>query len=127
MSNIRLTRIDTVAAKHDPWTAALMDDYETPKAAHIFVGRGLEDNERVAFFIGKDGGGIGFIDRDPEGYIETSKRIAGEIEYERIHGLGTCPPSPDKFAAGPEEYEFDEGTFNYNAKSIVQEASMSFF
>ena len=125
MSNISLTRIDTVAAKHDPWTAALMDDYEIPKAAHVFVGRGLEDNERVAFFIGKDGGGIGFIDRDPAGYIEMSKHMAAAVEYEKVHGV--WPPSPDKLAAGPEEYEFDEGTFNYNAKSIVQEASMSFF
>jgi hypothetical protein len=117
MSNISLTRIDTVAAKHDPWTAALMDDYETPKAAHIFVGRGLEDNERVAFFIGKDGGGIGFIDRDPAGYIEMSKALAAGN-----HDLGGVP-----FHPGPDEYEFDEGTFNYNAKSIVQEAIMSLF
>jgi hypothetical protein len=125
MSNIRLTRIDTVAAKHDPWTAALMDDYETPKAAHVFVGRGLEDNERVAFFIGKDGGGIGFIDRDPMGYVEASKHMAAAIEYKAVHGV--WPPSLGSLAAGPEEYEFDEGTFNYNAKEIVQEASMSFF
>jgi hypothetical protein len=125
MSSVRLTRVDTVAAKHDPWTAALMDDYEMPEAAHVFVGRGLEDNERVAFFIGKDGGGIGFIDRDPAGYVEASKHMEAATEYKAIHGV--WPPNPSKLAAGPEEYEFDEGTFNYNAKSIVQEASMSFF
>ena len=125
MSSVRLTRIDTVAAKHDPWTAALMADYEIPKAAHVFVGRGLEITERIAFFIGKDGGGIGFIDRDPMGYIEMSKHMAAATEYERVHGH--WPPSPGKLAAGPEEYEFDEGTFNYNAKEIVQDASMSLF
>jgi hypothetical protein len=43
----------------------------------------------------------------------------------KVHGV--WPPSPDKLAAGPEEYEFDEGTFNYNAKSIVQEANMTLF
>ena len=117
MSSVRLTRVDLVAAKHDPWTAALMADYETPKAAHVFVGHGLEFTERIAFFIGKDGGGIGFIDRDPIGYIEMSKALAAGS-----HDLGGVP-----FHSGPEEYEFDEGTFNYNAKEIVQDASMSLF
>jgi hypothetical protein len=28
---------------------------------------------------------------------------------------------------GPDEYEFDEGTFNYNAREIIQDASMSLF
>jgi hypothetical protein len=28
---------------------------------------------------------------------------------------------------GSDEYEFDEGTFNYNAREIIQEASMSLF
>jgi len=127
MSSVKLTRVDLVAAKHDPWITAIMADYEIPKSPHVFVGSGLEHTERIVFFIGKDGGGLGFIDRDPAGYIETSKRIAEEIEYERIHGLGTCPPNPDKLAAGPEEYEFDEGTFNYNAKLIVQVANMTLF
>ena len=125
MSSVRLTRVDTVAAKHDPWTAALMADYETPKAAHVFVGHGLEITERIAFFIGKDGGGIGFIDRDPIGYVEASKHMAAATEYKKVHGV--WPPSPGKLAAGPEEYEFDAGAFNYNAKEIVQDASMSLF
>ena len=90
MSSVRLTRIDLVAAKHDPWTAALMADYEIPKAAHVFVGHGLEITERIAFFIGKDGGGIGFIDRDPIGYVEECKLIAADVEYEKTHG--TWPP-----------------------------------
>lgn len=125
MSSVRLTRVDIVAAKHDPWTAALMAGYEMPKAAHVFVGHGLEITERIAFFIGKDGGGIGFIDRDPAGYIEASKHMTAAIEYKKVHGV--WPTSPGKLAAGPEEYEFDEGTFNYNAKEIVQDASMSLF
>ena len=127
MSSVRLTRVDIVAAKHDPWTAALMADYETPKAAHVFVGHGLEITERIAFFIGKDGGGIGFIDRDPIGYVEECKLIAADVEYEKTHG--TWPPVDPAYRrhGGPEEYEFDEGTFNYNAKEIVQDASMSLF
>lgn len=126
MSSVRLTRIDTVAAKHDPWTAALMADYETPKAAHVFVGHGLEFTERIAFFIGKDGGGIGFIDSDPVGYIEASKHMAAATEYKAIHGVWPTLTKA-RLNAGPDEYEFDAGTFNYNAEEIVQEASMSLF
>jgi hypothetical protein len=117
MSAINLTRVDLVAAQGDPWIAAIMADFYVPPGARVFVGNGLDDAERVVFFIGKDGGGTGFIDRDPAGYIEMSKALAAGN-----HDLGGVP-----FHPGPEEYEFDEGTFNYNAKSIVQEASMSLF
>lgn len=123
MSSIRLTRVDMVAAKHDPWIAAIMNDYETPARAHVFVGPGLESNERVVFFIGEDGGGNGYVDADPTGYVEASKQLAIASEFEKQHGV--WPPMQKNFHGGPSEYEFDAGTFKYNAKEIVQTASMS--
>jgi len=127
MRSVKLTRVDLVAAKHDPWITAIMADYEIPKSPHVFVGSGLEHTERIVFFIGKDGGGLGFIDNDPIGYIEESKHIAVAVEYEKTHG--TWPPSdPDRRRhGGPDEYEFDGGSYDYNAKEIVQVANMTLF
>jgi len=123
MSSIRLTRVDRVAAEHDPWIAAIMNDYETPARAHIFVGPGLESNERVVFFIAEDGSGNGYVDADPAGYIELSKQLAIAVEHEKAHGV--WPVFPTNGHGGPSEYEFEEGTYKYNAKEIVQTASMS--
>jgi hypothetical protein len=117
MSTINLNRVDLVAAKADPWTSAIMADFEVPKGARVFVGSGLDEGERVVFFIDKTGGGTGYIDRDPAGYIEMSKALAAGN-----HDLGGVP-----FHPGPDEYEFDEGTFDYNAREIIQDASMSLF
>lgn len=125
MSSVRLTRIDTVAAQGDPWIAAIMADFAMPKGARVFVGNGLDEAERIVFFIGKDGGGTGYIDRDPEGSIKASKHMAAAVEYEAIHGV--WPLLVAERFAGPEEYEFDEGSFDPNARVIVQEASMSLF
>ena len=126
MSTIRLTRVDLVAAQGDPWIAAIMADFATPKGARVFVGNGLDEAERIVFFIGKDGGGTGYIDRDPEGYIEASKHMAAAVEYEAIHGVWPVTDGTG-WSAGPEEYEFDEGSFDPSARVIVQEASMSLF
>jgi hypothetical protein len=125
MNTVTLTRVDLVAAQGDPWIAAIMADFYTPKGARVFVGNGLDAAERVVFFIGADGGGTGFIDRDPAGYVEASKIMAAEVEYERVHGV--WPESGVKLAPGPEEYEFEAGTFDPNAREIVQEATMSLF
>ncbi len=124
MSTVTLTRVDLVAAQSDPWIAAIMADFYVPPDARVFVGNGLDDAERVVFFIGKDGGGTGYIDRDPAGYVEASKIMAAEVEYEAIYGR--WPESGVKHG-GPEEYEFEAGTFDPNARKIVQEATMSLF
>jgi len=124
MSAINLTRVDLVAAQGDPWIAAIMADFYVPPGARVFVGNGLDDAERVVFFIGKDGGGTGFIDRDPAGYVEASKQMAAAVEYERVHGVW---PESGVEHGGPEEYEFEAGTFDPNARKIVQEATMSLF
>lgn len=123
MSSIRLTRVDMVAAERDPWIAAIMNDYALPEKPHVFVGAGLESNERVVFFIGPDGGGYGYVDADPSGYVESSKWLTIAVEFEKANGV--WPPTPENMHGGPSEYEFDEGTFKYNAKEIVQTASMS--
>jgi hypothetical protein len=126
MSTVTLTRVDLVAAQGDPWIAAIMADFYIPKGARVFVGNGLDAAERVVFFIGADGGGTGYIDRDPAGYVESSKHMAAAVEYEAIYG---CWPESDgtKHAAGPEGYEFEAGSFNPKAREIVQKASMSLF
>ena len=127
MSTINLTRVDLVAAQGDPWIAAIMADFYVPPGVRGFVGAGLEEGERVVFFIGKDGGGTGYIDRDPAGYIEMSKTLAAHAHYEAVHGERPEGADPLDLARGPDEYEFDEGTFDYNAREIVQDASMSLF
>jgi len=127
MSTINLSRVDLVAAKADPWTSAIMADFEVPKGARVFVGSGLDEGERVVFFIDKTGGGTGYIDRDPAGYIEMSKTLAAHAHYEAVHGVRPEGSSTVDLARGPDEYEFDEGTFDYNAREIIQDASMSLF
>ena len=127
MSTINLTRVDLVAAQGDPWIAAIMADFYVPPGVRGFVGAGLEEGERVVFFIGKDGGGTGYIDRDPAGYIEMSKTLAAHAHYEAVHGERPEGADPLDLARGPDEYEFDEGTFDYNAREIVQDVSMSLF
>ena len=127
MNTINLTRVDLVAAKGDPWITAIMADFYVPPAARVFVGAGLDEGERVVFFIGKDGGGTGYIDRDPAGYIEMSKTLAAFEHYEKVHGERPEGADTVDLARGPDEYEFDEGTFDYNAREIVQDASMSLF
>ena len=127
MSTINLTRVDLVAAQGDPWIAAIMADFYVPPGVRGFVGAGLEEGERVVFFIGKDGGGTGYIDRDPAGYIEMSKTLAAHAHYEAVHGERPEGADTVDLARGPDEYEFDEGTFDYNAREIVQDVSMSLF
>ena len=127
MNTINLTRVDLVAAQGDPWITAIMADFYVPPSARVFVVAGLDEGDRVVFFIGKDGGGTGYIDRDPAGYIEMSKTLAAFEHYEAVHGERPEGADTVDLAHGPDEYEFDEGTFDYNAREIVQDASMSLF
>jgi hypothetical protein len=127
METINLTRVDLVAAQGDPWITAIMADFYVPPAARVFVGNGLDEGERVVFFIGKEGGGTGYIDRDPAGYIEMSKTLAAFDHYEAVHGERPEGADTVYLTRGPDEYEFDEGTFDYNAREIIQEAGMSLF
>ena len=123
MSTINLTRVDLVAAQGDPWIAAIMADFYVPPGVRGFVGAGLEEGERVVFFIGKDGGGTGYIDRDPAGYIEMSKTLAAHAHYEAVHGERPEGADTVDLARGPDEYEFDAGTFDYNARELIEDAS----
>lgn len=113
MESITLTR----STASDPWIEAVARDYSIPEEPHVFVGTGLH-GERVAFWIGKDGGGFGCIDSDPDGYVRLSAAFASEDKAlinvaMRRHG-------------GVDEYEFEEGTFRYNAKSLTLDTFTSF-
>lgn len=99
MSTIILSRLSSSAAESDPWIAAVSGDYSVPRDAVVFAGEGL-CGERVAFWIGADGGGFGAIDSDPDGYVELSAAMArGDYGYSGSHG-------------GVDEYEFEPGTFS---------------
>ena len=99
----------------DPWLVAVSRDYEIPENAHVFAAGGLQDEERVAFWIGKDGGGFGCIDNQHDLYVKASEAaINGDFTLMSEHG-------------GVDEYEFDAGTFKYNAKTITTKAKLSFF
>jgi hypothetical protein len=127
MEAINLTRVDLIAAQGDPWIAAIMADFYVPPGARVFVGSGLDEGERVVFFIDKTGGGTGYIDRDPAGYIEMSKTLAAFAHYEEVHGVRPEGADTVDLTRGPDEYEFDEGSYDYNAREIIQDASMSLF
>ena len=116
MSKVILTRQDDVSS--DLWLQAVMADYAVPKPCHTFVGIGLAD-ERVAFFIGEDGGGFGAIDSNPTGYVELSAAFASK-DKARINAAISKH-------GGVEEYEFEPGTFKYDAKRIVTDAELTLF
>lgn len=122
MPKIVLTRVSDPSA--DPWLAAVSSDYEVPEDAHVFAGTGLY-GERVAFWIGADGGGFGAIDSKPELYVRASAAMAG------------CPEDADAetraatFAlmaehGGVEEYVFEPDTYSYAAKRLSVDAETSF-
>ena len=56
-----------------------------------------------------------------------SKTLAAHAHYEAVHGERPEGADTVDLARGPDEYEFDEGTFDYNAREIIEDASMSLF
>jgi len=62
MASITLTKVQDPAASR--WLRAVSADYEVPRNAQIFMGWGLHD-DRIAVWVGEDGGGFGAIDGDP--------------------------------------------------------------
>jgi hypothetical protein len=109
---IRLDRIENPG--DDEWLAAVARDYEVPQNPSIFVARGPND-ERIAFWIGPDGGGFGAVDGDPEGYIQLSQHFAGlNPDYTGHH-------------RGVEEYEFDPGTFDPDDSFIEEDFYSNLF
>jgi len=56
-----------------------------------------------------------------------SKTLAAHAHYEEVYGVRPEGADTVDLARGPDEYEFDEGTFDYNAREIIQDASMSLF
>ena len=111
MKNITLQRVSVL----DPWLKAIARNYEIPQLSHVFTGDGLV-GERVAFFIGTDGGGFGAIDSDLKGYISLSKAFANS-DAGRIAWELACHP-------GIDEWVFDPGTFDYAATKLVMDASL---
>jgi hypothetical protein len=99
--------------KRDKWLVAVSQDYEVPEDAHVFVGEGLHE-ERVAFWIGPDGGGFGALDKDPEGYIAFSEAMKSGSPVSITH-------------YGVDEWVFEPGQFDYNAKSLKLEATSELF
>ena len=108
---IELERINNPG--NDSWLAAVERDYSVPQNAHVFEGEGLH-GERVAFWIGKDGGGFGAFDHDPTGYVEFSRALE----------LGE---TPDRLHPGVDEWEFESGQFDYDASTLRVEAESTLF
>lgn len=61
MANITLTKVQDPTTSR--WLRAVSADYDVPRNAQVFWGWGLHD-ERVAVWVGEDGGGFGAIDGD---------------------------------------------------------------
>lgn len=104
LNAVTLTRVDDIA---DEWLLAVARDYEIPDDARVFFGRGLA-GENIAFWIYSDGSGFGAIDSDPKGYLRFSKN---PNEYNH--------PGVDEYEFGPESYDYD-------ARRLKVEASLSF-
>jgi len=111
---IELERINNPG--NDRWLVAVARDYAVPQNARVFLGEGLH-GERVAFWIGEDGGGFGATDHDPEGYVRFSRALA----------LESGENSDDLDHPGVDEWEFEPGKFNYDARQIKIEVHSSLF
>lgn len=112
MGHITLTKVKDPNSSR--WLKAVSSDYSVPQNAQIFWGWGLHD-DRIAVWVGADGGGFGAIDKDPEGYISLSEAInRRDYNFESSH-------------PGVDEWEFEPGTFDPTAESIEIEVGSSLF
>lgn len=124
-SIIELTRITPAAAAADPWLQAVASDYSTPDDPAVFVGTGL-DGERIAIWIGEDGGGFGCIDARPDQYVAASAAMAAVAHLPKDAPERLAAFAPMAQHGGVDEYEFDEGSFKYRAKRLWVPASLTF-
>ena len=112
MRHITLTKVQDPASSR--WLMAVSNDYAVPRNAQVFAGWGLHD-DRIAIWVGEDGGGFGAIDKDPEGYIALSEAIdRGDTASEVNH-------------PGVDEWEFEPGTFDPKSETIEVEVGSSLF
>lgn len=107
----------TRSTKSDPWLDAVALDYEIPADPHVFVGTGLY-GERVAAWVGPDGGGFACIDSDPDGYVKLSAAFQSDDKCRidaaiQAHG-------------GVDEYVLEPGCVKYDAKRVKWDANTSF-
>ena len=114
MEIIKLTRVEDPTTSR--WMTAISTDYDVPRDATVFAGWDSEGNgERIAVWVGKDGGGFGAIDGDPHGYVELSAALArGDTDFESNH-------------PGVDEYEFEPGEFDPAAETLELKVRQSFF
>ena len=114
MAHITLTKVKDPIK--DRWLNAVARDYEVPRNATVFAGWDHEGNgERIAIWVGGDGGGFGAIDRDPEGYVELSAAIdRGDMDFRSNH-------------PGVDEYVFEPGEFDPGAETLELKVRQSFF
>ena len=114
MEIITLTKVQDPTASR--WLTAISADYDVPKDATVFAGWDSGGNgERIAVWVGKDGGGFGAIDGDPEGYMKLSAALdRGDLAFDTSH-------------PGVDEYEFESGTFDPAAETIEFDVRSSLF
>lgn len=113
MKTIELQKV--VNPKNDPWLRAISGDYDIPRNAQVFSGWGLH-NDRIAVWVGADGGGFGAIDKDPKGYVNFSRALAAGRD-----------PDADHLVAAVDEYVFEPGTFDPTAETIEFDVNSSLF
>ena len=111
MTAIELQKVEN--PKNDPWLRAVSTDYDVPRNARVFSGWGLH-NDRIAVWVGANGGGFGAIDRDPAGYVKFSRAMSAGRD-------------PDVDHPGVDEYEFEPGTFDPAAETIEFDVNSSLF
>ena len=116
MKSIKLDKVNDIS--NNSWLVAVSRDYDVPKDAQIFMGLGLR-GETVAVWVGKDGGGFGAIDRDPEGYTKQSNdldALDGREWFKYVHTH-----------SGVDEHVFDPGTFDPDAQTVDLNVVLSIF
>lgn len=114
MEIITLTKVQDPTASR--WLTAISADYDVPKDATVFAGWDSRGNgERIAVWVGKDGGGFGAIDRDPAGYVALSVALErGDTNFRSNH-------------PGVDEYVFEPGEFDPTAETLELKVRPSFF
>ena len=114
MEIITLTKVQDPTASR--WLTAISADFDVPKDATVFVGWDSRGNgERIAVWVGRDGGGFGVFDGDPEGYVKLSAALErGDTNFGSNH-------------PGVDEYEFEPGEFDPTAETLELKVRQSFF
>lgn len=125
MPRIELSRITPAAAAADPWLQAVAADYAIPDEPAVFVGTGLQ-GERIAFWIGEDGGGFGCIDAHADLYVRASAAMAAVAHLPEDAPERSAAFAPMAQHGGVDEYEFEPGAFKYTAKRLQVPARESF-